>query len=92
MAKKTRKTALTNGVMEITAFAVYDLKYVSASDISYNGALGTGQIQIKDINYVSVEKRTTWEFVQLLDSKFVKSRGEAAWLLFANKYGWIKGG
>ena len=87
---KDPETALTNGVMEITNYAVYDLKWVSTSDLSYNGALGTGQIQIKDISYVSVQQRTTWEFLQLLDAKFIKSRGEAAWLVFAKKYQWIK--
>ena len=76
--------------MEIVSYAVYDLKYLSASDISYNSALGTGQIQIRDIHYVSVQKRTVWEFLQLLDEKFIKSRGETAWLNFARKYKWIK--
>jgi len=69
---------------------VYDLKYVSAPDLNYNPALGTGQLQIRDIHYVDVEKRTTWEFIQLLDKKFIKSRGEDAWLALAKKYGWIK--
>ncbi len=41
-------TGLMDGVMEVVDFNAYDLKYISALDISYNPALGTGQIQIKD--------------------------------------------
>lgn len=88
--EKDLETALTNGVMEIVSYAVYDLKYLSAPDINYNPALGTGQIQIRDIHYVSLHKRTTWEFLRLLDEKFIKSKGEAAWLKFAKKYHWVK--
>ena len=60
---------MTNGIMEVTGYAVYDLKFLSASDISYNPALGTGQIQVRDIRYVTIIKRSTWEFLQLLDNK-----------------------
>jgi hypothetical protein len=81
---------MTNGLMEVTAHNVYDLKYVSAADIGYNPALGTGQIQIRDIQYVSVEPRSTWEFLQLLDAKYIRSKGEEAWLRVARKHGWIK--
>ena len=88
--ERDAETGMTNGIMEVVSHAVYDLKYLTASDISYNPALGTGQIQIRDIHYVTAQKRTTWEFMQLLDKKFISSRGEAAWLLFAKKYGWIK--
>lgn len=88
--EKDLETALTNGVMEIVSHAVYDLKYLSAADLNYNPALGTGQIQIRDIHYVSMQKRTTWEFLRLLDEKFIKSRGEAAWLKLAQKYKWMK--
>ena len=35
--------------MEIIDYNAYDLKYIGDSDINYNPALGTGQIQIKDI-------------------------------------------
>lgn len=84
-------TGMTNGIMEVVSYAAYDLKYVSAPDISYNRALGTGQIQLRDIHYVTtVEKRTTWEFVQLLDTKYILSKGESAWLELARKYAWIK--
>lgn len=41
------------GVMEIVDYNAYDLKFISDADISYNPALGTGQIQIKDIHYVT---------------------------------------
>ena len=57
----------------MTSHNAYDLKYISDSDINYNPALGTGQIQIKDIHYVTYQYRTTWQFCQLLDSKYLKS-------------------
>lgn len=76
--------------MEVTSYAVYDLKYVSAKDLSYNPALGTGQLQIRDIHYVDINHRTTWEFLQMIDSKFINSRGEHAWLKLARKHQWIK--
>lgn len=84
-------TGMTNGIMEVVSYAVYDLKYVSTADINYNRALGTGQLQIRDIHYVDiVSQRTTWEFIQLLDSKYIQSKGEAAWLELARKFQWIK--
>lgn len=92
-SERDASTGMTNGIMEVVSYAVYDLKYVSASDISYNRALGTGQLQLRDIHYVTiVEKRTTWEFVQLLDAKYIQSKGEPAWLDLARKYAWIKEG
>ena len=79
------------GVMEVADFSAYDLKYISNSDISYNPALGTGQIQIKDIHYVGHEKRTTWEFCELLDRKCIASKkGFDQWLEYAVQNGWIK--
>ena len=81
---------MTNGVMEVVASATYDLKYISAADLNYNPALGTGQLQIRDIHYVTLEQRTTWEFLQLLDAKFIRSKGEAAWLKLARQHEWIK--
>lgn len=84
------ETGMTNGIMEVVSHAVYDLKYISAPDISYNPALGTGQIQIRDIHYVTLTQRTTWEFLQMLDAKFIKSQGEEAWLAMAKKNEWIK--
>lgn len=84
------ETGMTNGIMEVVSYAVYDLKYISAPDLSYNPALGTGQLQIRDIHYVSMEPRTTWEFLQLLDAKFIRSKGQEKWLELARKHGWIK--
>jgi hypothetical protein len=88
--ERDKETGITNGIMEVTKFHVYDLKYVSSPDLNYNKALGTGQIQIRDINFVKTEARNTWEFLQLLDQKCIKSKGEEAWLVFAAKYKWIK--
>ena len=43
-------------------------------------------------HYVTVAQRTTWEFCQLLDTKYLKSskRNINDWLFLANKFGWIK--
>lgn len=79
------------GVMEVVDFNAYDLKHLSDSDISYNPALGTGQLQVRDIHYVTLQTRTTWEFCQLLDKKCIASKkGYGAWLAYAQQYGWIK--
>ena len=83
-------TGITNGIMEVVSHAAYDLKYISSADINYNPALGTGQLQIRDIHYVDFQKRTTWEFLQMLDAKFIRSQGKAAWLVLARKYEWVK--
>jgi hypothetical protein len=88
--ERDASTGMTNGIMEVVSHAVYDLKYISAADINYNPALGTGQLQIRDIHYVDTERRTTWEFLQMLDAKFIKSQGKAAWLELARKHEWIK--
>ncbi|MFA7174374.1 MAG: restriction endonuclease [Kiritimatiellia bacterium] len=88
---KNKKTGLVDGIMEIVAHNAYDLKLLSSSDISYNPALGTGQIQVRDIHYVTLVERSTWEFCQLLDKKFMNSRnGFDQWLTLATKNGWIK--
>lgn len=71
--QKNDKTGLMDGIMEVVDYTAYDLKFISDVDISYNPALGTGQIQIKDIHYVSYEYRTTWEMCKLLDSKYLHS-------------------
>ena len=77
--------------MEVVAYNAYDLKYLSSADISYNPALGSGQLQVRDIHYVKLTKRTTWEFCQLLDRKFIKSKkGYDAWLELAKTHEWIK--
>lgn len=66
-------TGLMDGIMEIVDYTAYDLKYISDTDINYNPALGTGQIQIKDIHNVSYKYRTTWEMCKLLDAKYLNS-------------------
>ncbi len=84
------ETGMTNGIMEVTSYSVYDLKYISEKDLNYNPALGTGQLQIRDIHYVEIVERTAWEFCKMLDAKFIRSKGDAAWLKMATKFGWIK--
>lgn len=79
------------GVMEIVDFNAYDLKYISDTDISYNPALGSGQLQVRDIHYVSLQTRNVWEFCQLLDKKCIASRkGFEEWIQYARKNNWIK--
>ena len=88
---KNVKTGLMDGVMEVVARNSYDLKYLSAADISYNPALGSGQLQVRDIHYVTLAKRTTWEFCELLDKKVINSKkGFAGWLAMAKSNEWIK--
>ncbi|GEM_PF-211638 len=89
---KDNITKLMNGIMEIVKYNVYDLKLISENDISYNPALGTGQIQIKDIHYVDIiEERTAWDFCEILDKKFISSKkGFSEWLRLATENDWIK--
>jgi hypothetical protein len=88
---KNEKTGLMDGIMEVVGHNAYDLKFLSSADLSYNPALGSGQLQIRDIHYVKLEKRTTWEFCQLLDRKFINSRkGFDEWLTLAKQNEWIK--
>lgn len=88
---KNATTFLTDGIMEVVSYNAYDLKYLSSSDISYNPALGSGQIQVRDIHYVTLTKRTTWEFCQLLDRKYISSKkGFNEWLQMAKTDEWIK--
>ncbi len=91
-SSRNRITGLMDGTMEVVANNAYDLKFISARDINYNPALGTGQIQIRDIHYVELEERSTWEFCQLLDHKYLHSsrRSFADWLELASKHEWIK--
>ena len=60
--------------------------------LSYNPALGTGQLQIRDIHYVNIQTRTTWEFCQMLDAKFLSSSKKTFedWLSLAEQNGWVK--
>ena len=60
-SERNSATGLIDGIMEIVSYNAYDLKFISDEDLSYNPALGTGQIQIKDIHYVNYQYRTTWE-------------------------------
>lgn len=89
---RNQKTKLMDGIMEVFKYNAYDIKYLSEPDISYNPALGTGQLQIRDIHYVTIQKRSAWEFCQLLDKKYLAStkRTFNDWLELANKLGWIK--
>jgi hypothetical protein len=90
-SNKDEATKMMMGVMEVVDFNAYDLKFIASNDISYNPALGTGQLQVRDIHYVNYEHRTTWEFCQLLDKKFIASKkGFNEWLKLANDKGWIK--
>ena len=59
---------------EIKQHDVDVIKERADRDISYNPALGTGQIQIRDIHYVEKVNRNVWEFCQLLDGKFIQSK------------------
>ena len=59
------------GIMKIIDFNIYDLKLISDKDISYNPALGSGQLQIRNIHKVSSEQRDTVEFIKMLDRKFI---------------------
>jgi len=91
-SEKNHLTKLMDGIMEVIKYNVYDLKFLSDNDINYNPALGTGQIQIKDIHYVEYTHRTTWEFCQLLDKKYLSSsrRSFDNWYREAVKNEWIK--
>jgi hypothetical protein len=90
-SKKDNASNMFFGVMEAVDFNAYDLKFLSKNDISYNPALGSGQLQVRDIHYVSKEIRTVWEFCQLLDEKCIASRkGYSEWLRYAKQYHWIK--
>jgi hypothetical protein len=90
-SKRDSSSNMVFGVMEVVDFNAYDLKFLAKNDISYNPALGSGQLQVRDIHYVSKEIRTTWEFCQLLDEKCIASRkGYAEWLRYAKQNHWIK--
>lgn len=90
--QKNVNTGLMDGVMEVVDYNAYDLKFISDADINYNPALGKGQIQIKDIHYVSYQYRTTWEMCRLLDSKYLHSSRRTIEDFYkeAIKNGWIK--
>lgn len=91
-SERNKDTGLVDGIMEIVDYNAYDLKFISDADISYNPALGTGQIQIKDIHYVTYQERTTWEMCQLLDKKYLHSSRRTINDFYreAKKNQWIK--
>jgi len=91
-SERNKQTGLVDGVMEVVDYNAYDLKFISDADINYNPALGTGQIQIKDIHYVTYQYRTTWEMCQLLDQKYLHSsrRSIDDFCREARKNKWIK--
>ena len=91
LSTRDKNTGMMMGVMEVADFNAYDLKYIADTDLQYNPALGSGQIQIKDIHYVEQEQRSTWEFCQLLDRRCMLSiKGFDNWLRYATQNGWIK--
>ncbi len=84
-------TKMMMGVMEIVSFNAYDMKYLSDSDISYNPALGSGQLQVRDVHYITITHRNVWQFCQMIDRKCIASRtGYEGWLRYAKQFGWIK--
>lgn len=88
---KDGPSGMTNGVMEVVGYGVYDLKHIADSDLSYNPALGTGQVQLRNVNSINLSPRTTLGFCQMLDRKFLASKkGYAAWLQLATAGGWIR--
>lgn len=90
-SQRDTETKMMMGVMEVVDFNAYDLKYISKADVSYNPALGSGQLQVRDIHYVSRENRSVWEFCQMLDKKCIASRtGFNGWYRYAKQYEWIK--
>ncbi len=91
VSTRDAETKMMMGVMEVVGHQAYDLRFLSEPDISYNPALGTGQIQVRDIHYVNQQQRTAWEFCQILDTKCISSRtGFDGWLKYATMYEWIK--
>lgn len=91
-SKRNDTSQLIDGIMEVTAFNLYDLKLISENDFRVNPALGTGQLQINDIHYVDYQERTTWEFCQILDAKYLASASRSIedWKKLAVSYKWIK--
>lgn len=90
-SQRDASTQMMMGIMEVVDFNAYDLKYISDADLSYNPALGSGQLQVRDIHYVSRQNRTVWEFCQMLDRKCIGSRtGFKGWHRYAKQYEWIK--
>lgn len=91
-SEKADRDGITNGIMQVNSYHVYDLKFISVKDLNYNPALGTGQMQIRDIHYVDKEVRTAEQFIIMLDEKYINSKGLASWAKLAKKFGWVKAG
>lgn len=89
-SEKADGNGITNGIMQVNSYHVYDIKYVSAKDLNYNPALGTGQMQIRDIHYVDEERKTAEQFIKMIDEKYINSKGLRPWLKLAEKYQWLK--
>ncbi|MDC3281990.1 restriction endonuclease [Euryarchaeota archaeon] len=82
---------MSKSKMTVVDCKVYDLKNLSDKDISYNPALGTGQLQVRNIHSVTEQKRTAEEFICLLDKKYLASKkGLNGWQDLANKEGWYE--
>lgn len=67
--------------------------YCIACNDKYNKWKHARRIKhIRDIHYVSYEKRTTWDFCKLLDTKYLNSakRTFEDWFKEAKKYKWVK--
>lgn len=90
--EKANENQIIDGSFDIMDSHVYDLKYLSDKDLSYNPALGSGQIQVRNIHNVTLIKRTSYEFCKLLDQKYLNSskRTKEDWLREAQKNNWIK--
>ena len=91
-SRRNVQAATLEGILEVVDCNACDLKYLSERDLIYNPALGTGQLQIRDIHYVTPCVRTTWEFCQMIDKKFLNSskRTLEDWLAEARRNHWIK--
>lgn len=91
-SKRNTASGLMDGIMEVVEHNTYDIKYISSKDLSYNPPLGTGQLQVRDIHYVTLEHKTAWNFCQMLDKKYIASRNRSLvdWLKLAIAKEWIK--
>src|SRR5699024_4915079 len=87
----TDDSEIIDGFFEMQDFKAYDLKNLSDNDISYNPSLGTGQLQIKNIHDVENIERTSSEFCEMLDKKYINSskRTKEDWLAEARKHKWV---
>lgn len=56
-SSRNEETKMMMVVMEVVDFNAYDLKYLSDKDLSYNPALGSDQIQVRDIHYITLTSR-----------------------------------